>query len=154
VNTLYRYSRAFLLALKMTLRGEKFVPVPPHPVVAWTQQLVILTDDVYAAADRSGLDQQAQQSIKLRLDGRLMSLETVLAAVKFHGAQEYPNLLQNGLNRDILNTIYASNINDQYWISRLIEAESLSSAPLQAALTRLKTHLDEVPPMEAEIRSQ
>lgn len=147
LKTLYRYLRAFFLAVALTIRGEKPSQSFQHPLVDWTRELRLLVNEVYQAAEQNGIDRKAREATKLRLDGRLMSLETILATVKFHAAQEYPSLLQHGLNRDALNTIYASNINDQYWITSLIETETLGKPIFQASLVRLKMHLDQPPPM-------
>ncbi len=110
-----------------------------------------LTEQVLKAADQNGLDKNERQSIKLKLDGRQMSIETILATLKFHAAQEYPNLLQYGFNRDILNTIYATNINDQYWMSQIIAANLITNPVIQTAIVQLKTHLDQVPPMSTSL---
>ena len=106
----------------------------------------MLVDEAYHAADQGGLDKNARQALKVRVDGRLMSLETLLATVKFHAHQEYPNLLGHGTAQDILNTLYATNINDQYWISRLVEGDAVQNLLLRTALNRLSTHLAQIPP--------
>jgi hypothetical protein len=145
LKTLYRYIRAFFLALKLTLQGAQ--PPRQHPLVNWTKQMAILTEAVINTLEQCGIDKAARESLKLRLDGRKISLETVLATVRFHAAQEYPMLLQGPQNRDAFNTFYASNMNDRYWISQLAEADALKDPTIHAAIMQLKTHLDQPPPM-------
>jgi hypothetical protein len=148
VRTLYRYVRAFLVALKMTLQGRKLPEGPQHPLVIWIEHLAVLTDEVYKTADKTGLDKNARVATKLRLDGRLISMETVLAAVKFHAAQEYPSLIRSGLTQQVLNAIYASNVNDLYRITRVAELETPDNPAFVAAVMRLKSQLAEFPPTD------
>lgn len=146
MNRTLRLLRAFILALKMTLRGEKPNPPALPPIVVWSRQLVERVDAVSRAADAHGLDKSARQNLTLRLDGRMRNVEFVLATVRYHAAQEYPSLFQNGLSSRHLNAVYATNMNDQYWVSRLLEVDALQAAPLHAALDQLRLHLETVPP--------
>lgn len=143
-----RYWAAFRQALRLTLRGQK-PPALQHPqLLAWVRQLAALVDAVYVAADQTQLDRARRQALTLRLDGRVMSVETVLAAVRFHAYEEYPSLLRSGLPTNRLG-IHASNMNDQYWISRLAELPELQSPPLAGALQRLAAHLNNLPSTES-----
>lgn len=146
MNRTLRVLRAFILALKLTLRGEKLAPVALPSIVVWSRQLVEHVDAVDRAADAHGLDRAARQNLKLRLDGRMRNVEFVLATVRYHAAQEYPSLFQNGLSSRHLNAVYATNMNDQYWVIRLLELDALQSPPLRAALDQLRLHLENVPP--------
>lgn len=146
MNRPLRVLRAFFQALKMTLRGEKPTPAVLPPIVIWSRQLVERVDAVSRAADAHGLDPAARQNLKLRLDGRMRNVEFVLATVRFHAAQEYPSLFQNGLSSRHLNAVYATNLNDQYWVIRLLELDALQAPPLRAALDDLRLHLENVPP--------
>jgi hypothetical protein len=146
MNHILRVLRAFILAVKMTLRGEKPIPVALPPIVLWSRQLVERVDAVSRAADAHGLDKTARQKLALRLDGRMRNVEFVLATIRFHAAEEYPSLFQNGLTSRHLNAVYATNMNDQYWVSRLLEVDALQSPLLRTALDQLRLHLESVPP--------
>jgi hypothetical protein len=143
-----RYWRAFWGALRLTLRGEQ-APTPKLPaIVVWSRELERRMDDVLRAAERDGLNEAARRTLKLRLDGRSISLETALQTIRYHAAQEYPSLLQNNIGARSLNAIYASNMNDRYWLNTLFSHEHLQSPLVQAALARVAEHMDAVPPLE------
>lgn len=144
MNTLRRYLRAFMLAFQMTLRGEK--PPASPAIVQWSHQLTQLMDEVYAAVEQNGLDKDARRQTRIRLDGRVMSLETALATIRYHASQEYPTLLSHGLTTTNLNAIYASNMNDRYWTTRLLE--ELPNPSVQLALNKVVSHLDAIPSPE------
>lgn len=144
MNPLRRYLRAFVLAFQMTLRGEK--PPQSPAIMVWSRQLSQLMDEVYAVAEQNGLDKDMRRQTRIRLDGRVMSVETALATVRYHAGQEYPTLIGYGINNTNLNAIYASNMNDRYWITRLLE--DLSHPAVQAALNRVASHLDAIPSPE------
>lgn len=146
MNRTQRVLRAFILALKMTLRGEKPSMAALPPIVVWSRQLVERVDAVSRAADACGFGKAARQKLTLKIDGRMRNVEFVLATVRFHAAQEYPSLFQNGLTSRYLNAVYATNMNDQYWISRLLELDALQNPQMRAALEQLRLHLENVPP--------
>ncbi len=140
-----RYIRAFFTALRMTLRGEK-PPTSPHaPLIAWIRQADQLVNDAYQAAESSGITKAHRQKIILRIDSRNMSAETILATVRHHTSTEYPHLLRNMTKYSIL-AIYASNLNDQYFVSRLKEASELQAPAIKQVVERLSAHLDSIPP--------
>ncbi len=132
----------------MTLRGEKIAttPVPASPLTIWIKQYLSLVDSVARTANQNGIDQATRKQIKLRLDGRQMSFETALLTLKFHASEEYPSLLRQGIEgRGVQNTLYATNMNDRYWISRMAENPELQKPDVQAALSNLDKHLDSIP---------
>ncbi len=141
---LRRYLRAFVIAFKMTLRGEQPGALKYAAFVDWTRQAVLLVDAVYAAADSGGMSESLRRTIRLRLDGRDMNMETILAALRHHFTQEYPYLLRHDIAHN-LTAIYASNMNDQYWLARLRDAEPLQDSPVRAAAAVLIAHLDAIP---------
>lgn len=149
--TLRRYTRAFLTALQMTLRGEKLPERPLPPIVAWTTEYARLADHLYKAVESSGLDKTALKTMKIRLDGRDLSLESVLTTIRYHAAQEYPALLKHELSPQTVNAVYAGLFNDRYWLTRLGETPALQSPSIQTALERLTTHMDAVPTLDAAI---
>ena len=145
-----RYLRAFRRALGMTLRGEVYTApaVPQSPFASWISQYGILIAAVLKAADQSGIDQALRKQIKLRLDGRQMNLETALMTLKFHATDEYPSLVKQGTGRGVQNTLYATNMNDRYWISKIVEAPELQEPVVQKALADLDAHLDAIPKLD------
>ena len=147
---LRRYLRAFWGALRMTVRGEVYkpAPTPPSPLTAWINQYTMLVDAVVRAANQNGVDQAARKNVTVRLDGRPMSLETALMTLKFHAAEEYPSLVRQGTGRGVQNTLYATNMNDRYWISRIVEAPELQTPDVQKALATLDAHLDAIPKLD------
>lgn len=140
MSSLQRYWRAFAQALKLTLRGEKL-----PPLVLWIQQYAALVDTLIKTADHNGLDQTRRKQVLLRLDGRQMSLETTLATLRFHAREEYTSLLRGRVDHHVLNTLQASNMNDRYWLARLMEIPELQAAALQTALAALDAHLAALP---------
>jgi len=145
-----RYLRAFWNALRLTLRGETYAPPPvqPSPVGDWISQYQLLVGAVLQAADQNGIDQAARKNVKLRLDGRQMSLETALMTLKFHAAEEYPSLVRAGSGRGVNATLYATNMNDRYWITRMVESPDLQKPDVQKALAALDAHLDAIPKLD------
>lgn len=144
--TLGRYIRAFWGAVQMTLRGETIKPAaPPSPLAVWAGDYARLVKAVLEAADQNGLDSAARKQIKLRLDGRQMSLETTLLTLQFHATEEYTSLLRQGINQNVLNTVYATNMNDHYWVISVSALPETQKSLLQAALKTLEAHLDTIP---------
>jgi len=145
MNSFRRYLRAFWGALRLTIRGEKIAVPVDAPLTAWIKQYSILVDGVLRTANQNGIDQSTRKQVKLKLDGRPMSLETALMTLKFHAAEEYPSLVRQGTGRGVQNTLYATNMNDRYWISRMVEAPELQNPLLQNAFSALDAHLDAIP---------
>jgi hypothetical protein len=152
LNTLSRYARAFITALRMTLRGEQ----PPglrHPeLYAWIKQMAILVAELAAAVDQAGLD---KKNIVVRLDGRPLSLDKVLEIFHYQATQEYPSLLGTSAGRRFnIGAIHATNMNDRFWLSLLREEASLQNPAVQAALAHLNDHLETIPTPSKPAKSQ
>jgi hypothetical protein len=143
-----RIWQAFIQALRLTLRGET-LGSPQPPIVQWQREYVLRVEAVRKAADQSGLGAAARADLKLKLDGRSMSIETILGTLHFHANQEIPMLLSQGTQQRSLNAVYAMNMNDRFWVSRLMESPGLQQPALQTALALLDKHLAEVPRAEA-----
>lgn len=146
MNTLTRYIRAFIVTLRLTMRGQQ----PPglrHPeLYTWIKQMALLVDAVYAAADQNNLGKKAREATTVKLDGRSMSLETAFQTLRYHAGEEYPSLLRNSPNsRHNLSAIYAGNMNDRYWLMTLQAEPALQNTAVHAALTHLGAHLDAIP---------
>jgi hypothetical protein len=139
---LRRYAHAFWLALKYTLRGEK----PPllrvrdqYPVItAWVDKTVRLTEEIERAAAPAGVD---AKTFTVRVDRRDVSMETILAAVKFHAKREYPSLMVHSDDFSPM-TVQATNINDRYLVIQLANA---LQPPLKGAVEALAEHLAALP---------
>ncbi len=148
--SLGRYIQAFWGALRMTMRGETIKPAPPpSPLAEWVTEYARRIKTLLEAADQNGLDTTARKQIKLRLDGRQMSLDTVLLSLQFHATEEYTSLLRQGINQNILNTIYATNMNDHYWVITLAALPEMQKPFFQTLIKALETHLDSIPKTDA-----
>ena len=147
--TFRRYARAFWLALRMTARGQQPPALEQPALLAWVRQLNILVEAAYAAADQAHFDAARRESLTLRLDGRVMSFDGVLAALRYHAQQEYPSLLRSGSPHNHL-AVYASNVNDRYWLSSMLDSPALDTPALRQALVLLLAHLDALPAFYTE----
>jgi len=136
------FIRAFIKAVRMTLRGEQPRTMQHPQLYAWIKEGAKLVDDVYDAAERAGLDRQAREKIALKIDGRKMSMETILGAVYHSHHLEMPHLLSTPGEHNIT-AIYAANLNDRYRVRCLHDA--LDKSPARAALARLSDHLEAIP---------
>ncbi len=138
------YIRAFVVSLKMTIRGEKPKSLQAEadhaPLFTWFRQTVALTAAAENTASAAVLD---LPSIILHLDSRDTSLKMVLDSVRFHAAQEYPMLIRQRSKYAIL-AIQATNLNDRYALIRFIESPQLSDA-LRESLQTLSHHLEQLP---------
>jgi hypothetical protein len=148
---MWRYIRAFFLALKMTFTGEKPPSAPHAALQTWIESLPPLTQSVIKVADDAGVDKSAREKISMKIDGREQSLHTILEAIRYHAAQEYPYLLLH-FTEHSLTAIYASNMNDQYALTRFLDGESAQNKELRQALTQLSDHLQAIPPSNANAK--
>lgn len=140
-----RYIRAFVIALKMTLTGEKTPPVPYPNLQSWMREGQAKVGAVYQAAKQAGLDHTRLDGITLAIDKRPISLETVVGAVRFHLQDEYPALIRMN-DEHTLTTIYALNLDDQHRMQQVIDHDMLPASPLLASLKALHEHLNNIPP--------
>jgi hypothetical protein len=146
MSRITRAIQAFFTALGMTLRGETLPPPVNQPLWEWMRQIENQVDAVYAAAERARIDQPARQAFIVRADGRDISLETILSAVKHHVTEEYPYLLRHVTSHN-LTAIYASNMNDHY---RVIQAaEALVNSALKMAVADLAARLEAIPKIDS-----
>lgn len=148
LKQLRRYARAFVLALRYTVRGEK----PPllqvhdqHPdLSAWWAQTIKLVSAVEAAAAAAGID---TASVKLHIDKRDISMKTILATVRFHAERDYPYLIAHNDQFDAM-TIHATNLNDRYLIMQLANSTQLAdnaALSIKHTVDALNTHLANLP---------
>lgn len=130
-----RYVRAFVTAVRLTLRGEQ---APNAEIRDWLDTTARLIDTVERTTTVK------PESVVLRIEGRDMSMARILAAVRYHVTEEYPYLLRHPTEHDFT-AIYASNMNDQFWLTKLETAPELQDARIKAAITALRQHLDSIP---------
>lgn len=143
VSQFGRVARAFVTALRMTLRGEtaESLLTQRYPrLTAWTAQTGLLIDGIEAAAKTSALDLAA---LTVRLDKREMSAKTLLDGIRFHAAQEYPFMLRNPNPHAPLG-IQSINLNDRYLALKLLELATLPT-PVRTAAAALRDHIDTLP---------
>lgn len=139
----YRYKPRFFDAFRRAMTRPRNTPYPN--LSAWALQTRDLLRDVIAAANAVGLDEATRRALIVHLDRRDVSVETLLATVRFHAAEEYPYLLRQALKHNVL-AVYAANLNDRYSVLCLCEHEALQAEPLHGRLLALRQHLDNVPP--------
>lgn len=148
LQNIRRYARAFVLALRYTVRGEK----PPllqvhdqHPdLSAWWAQTIKLVGAVEAAAAAGGIDPAA---VKLHIDKRDISMKTILATVRFHAERDYPYLVAHSDAFDAM-TLHATNLNDRYLVMQLANSTQLgdnAALSIKPAVDALNTHLASLP---------
>lgn len=135
-----RYARAFLIALRMTLRGET-LPAPDAPLRDWIAQGLMRVEQVETLAARQQID---MAQVVLHLDMRDLRMSTIVGTVHHHLTQDYPLLLRTP-SAQSLNLLYASNLDDHYRVSRLESAPELAGTPVQNAVAALAAHLEAVP---------
>jgi|SRR5579871_3405908 len=137
-----RYTRAFVIALQFTLRGQK----PPllqirerYPqLAAWWMQTI---SSITSIEQRANVDQIHLESIKIHIDRREQSAATILSAIKFHAERDYPYLLAHDPEFGQM-TLQATNLNDRYLLTKLIEVVDPS---LKTAVEALNQHLAALP---------
>lgn len=145
---MFRYIRAFFVALKITLTGEELpqAPTASPPLSQWRENSLAILQTVYDAAQAAGLTRPEREKIKLHIEGRDMSVEMVLATIRYHLTDEYPFLLRNITQNHIM-AIYATNMNDHFWVIKLQQHAISEDYPaLGAALTTLADQLEAIPP--------
>lgn len=139
-----RTLRAFFLALKMTLRGQS--PRPAHfaPLETWMAAVDSQLTLVLAAAEAQGLDKNRRQALQLKLDGRMTSLEQSLQMLRHNLQNEYPRLIRLNDAYSMM-VVQSLNMNDQYRVSRFLEAQLIESTALRQALAGLRERLLDLP---------
>jgi hypothetical protein len=140
MQALRRYGRAFYQALVYTLRGQK----PPsleaeerhRALLDWCRQTITQVDAVYETMQTHGV---SADSVLMHIEGRDVSLDHALSAVRFHAAREFPQLIRSSSTHTVL-AIQATNLNDRFLLERLREHEILPWL-VKTALDTLIEHL-------------
>lgn len=139
-----RFARAFIQALRLTLRGESLTPAHYRPLEAWIEAGLVKLKraERIAAAERVDLS-----ALRLKLDGRPTSLELSLRMLRHNLTEEYPRLILLD-DPHSMTVVQSSNLNDQYRVSQFAASETISSAQFRRALEELNTHLLNLPAIE------
>jgi len=139
-----RYLRAFIQALRLTLRGQSLTPAHYQPLEAWigTGLTKLKRAEQVAAAERVDMS-----ALRLKLDGRPTSLEISLKMLRHNLTEEYPRLIRLD-DPHSMTVVQSSNLNDQYRISQFAESDVISSTALRRVLAELNDHLLNLPRIE------
>lgn len=139
-----RFARAFIQALRLTVRGESLTPAHYRPLEAWIEAGLVKLKraDRIAAAERVDLS-----ALRLKLDGRPTSLELSLRMLRHNLTEEYPRLIRLD-DPHSMTVVQSSNLNDQYRIAQFAQDDAISSAALRRALDELNAHLRNLPAIE------
>lgn len=144
MRTFVKYSRAFWKTLRLLMSGDK-IPEQAHiDYRRWSERTVALVATVFATSDKHGITIEQRDTIKARIDGRDMSLQTILQAIAYHAKEEYVYLLRHFTDKS-LTTIQATNMNDEYALSRFIENTLIENSDIRQSLIYLHNHLKQIP---------
>ncbi|MCU0480128.1 MAG: hypothetical protein MUE54_02820 [Anaerolineae bacterium] len=141
---LVKYSRGMWKTIILLVRGGKLPEDAHMPYRRWMERTGALVTAVLSASDRVGISADKRNAIKTKIDGRDMSLETVLKAIAYHAKDEYTYLLKHLTDKSI-STIHATNMNDAYALGRFIEVGLITDDGTLVALSNLHKHLEQVP---------
>ncbi len=139
-----RFARAFIQALRLTIRGESLTPPHFRALEDWIAISTTLLDNAERAAAAANVE---PATLRLKLDGRQTSLETSLAMLRHNLLEEYPRLIRLD-DPHSMTVVQSSNLNDQYRIAQFAAADALSPSALRRALNELKTHLQNLPAID------
>lgn len=139
-----RFARAFIQALRLTLRGESLTPPHYRALEDWIATSMTLLADAERAVAAAKVD---AATLRLKLDGRQTSLETSLAMLRHNLLEEYPRLIRLD-DPHSMTVVQSSNLNDQYRIAQFAAADAISSPALRRALDALNEHLQNLPAVE------
>ena len=139
-----RFARAFMQALRLTLRGESLTPAHYRPLEVWMAAGLTLLHTAERAAAADDIDLAA---LELKLDGRPTSLDTTLNMLRYNLTEAYPRLIRLD-DPHSMTVVQSSNMNDQYRIAQFAASDVISSEPLRRALEGLDAHLQNLPSIE------
>lgn len=152
IRRIKRYIYAFFTALKLTLRGEAIQPAEQRypQLTRWVQEGEARAKAALSAADAAGLSKEQRQTITLHLDMRDISMDVILESVRHNMTMEYPLLLDTHYDHTIT-TLYALNMNDQYRVGQLMQADAIAEYDsVQRAVGWLHEHLLAIPSSTAQ----
>ena len=132
-----RWLNSLFRALKMTVQGRT-PDTPAYRLSVWCAETVRLVDMAFSTADAAGLPEPARRAQILTIEGRHTNLQTILATIRFHAAEEYPALLRDP-QVTALAAIQATNMNDLFLTRKITEIMLLSE--IKASFIVLQNHL-------------
>jgi hypothetical protein len=141
MKTIYRYLRAFVIALRLTLRGQTMTPPPPTPLHLWIQQGLERLDTIERVSAKTRID---PDSVRLIIDRRETRMSTLLNIVRYHFTDEYPLLLRQVSDRSLI-LLQATNLDDHHRMRRLADTPALADTPVKQAVAALAEHLESIP---------
>lgn len=139
-----RFARAFIQALRMTLRGQSLTPAHYRPLEAWIAAGLTKLERTEKVAAAEHIDLSA---LRLKLDGRPTSLAISLKMLRHNLTEEYPRLIRLD-DPHSMTVVQSSNMNDQYRVAQFAAADAVSSPALRRALADLDAHLQDLPAIE------
>lgn len=138
----YRYESRFFDAFRRAMTRPHNTAYPS--LSTWALHTRDHVRAVIAAANTVGLDESQRRALVLHVDKRDISMETILAGIRFHAAEEYPFLLRQSHEHNLL-AVHAANLNDRYLVMQLAAADETQAEPLRSQLNILRNHLDNAP---------
>lgn len=139
-----KYIRGLWKTFTLLLRGGKLPEEANIHYRLWTERTAALVTAVFSASDKVGISENKRNDLKVKVDGREISLQTTLKGVAYHAKEEYAYLLKH-LTENSLTTIHATNLNDEYALSRFIESGLIYEDSILVMLRNLHNHLKQVP---------
>ncbi len=139
------FARAFIKALRLTLRGDSVIAPHFQPLQSWIKAGLTKLAQAEAAAQQERVDPALLQ---LKLDGRPTSLAITLQMLRHNLTEAYPRLIRLN-DPHSMTVVQSSNMNDQYRVAQFAARGGHSSAKLQRALDDLNRHLQRLPAIEA-----
>lgn len=136
-----RVLRAFVVALLRTLRNE---PARADAIERWRLSASDQLTAIEALAAREGV---APEALRLRIDRREVSMQLILAGLRYHLDEEFPHLRRR-FGDESLGVLRANCLDDSFRLGKLADALSASPA-LQSRLRALAQHLLELPQPDA-----
>ncbi len=132
-----RVLRALGIALWRTLRGDQ------PPADAFETWLQTARDQLAELEGQVAREQTAPETLRLRIDRREMSLQLILAALRFHLDEEFPQLRRR-FGDECLIVLRATCLDDSFRLQKLAALPQLSPR-LQERLEALALHLLQLP---------
>ncbi len=134
--------------MRLTLRGEAPPPLPYPDLRNWIENALPLLETVTQVLEAEGFTSAKRQQVSFMVDGRRVTMETVLMGLRYHLTQEYPYLLRDITEHSRL-AIYSSNLNDEYRVAKLArflaEADPKITPQIVNSLEILRNHLNAFP---------
>ena len=119
----------------------------------WISEGLRIHAQVIRVAEGEMVNEDEREALRLKLDGRMTSLERTLQMVRYNLVNEYPRMIRLDDPFSML-VVQSSNMNDQYRLDQFLQDGVIASAALRDALAALHAHLLALPPIERPSVSQ